>query len=319
MMGLAAAARDDRQAAHHSRVRSSRRRSRSPDPCCRVRGVARGRSRRREGRKQLRELRGRIAALQKRLVRRRGIKNRGRRRAAGLRARDLRRQPRAARTRRRSSASWTQRLASVRAESGACRSATLEVQQALLARAALPALTSAPSPAPLKLLLNREDPNQIARRSRITSPHLSRARAAVISDLRGNLERLEASSRARRQKQSARELAAIVAEQQAQRKRLEREKSARSKTAGQGFARDHSSGAGDRTLKRDEDRLARQAGRALSRAGRARERPGPAVAQRARCPSGRPGRRRRSPLCKGPANSCRCAGNSATASAARAR
>jgi septal ring factor EnvC (AmiA/AmiB activator) len=85
--------------------------------------------------------------------------------------------------------------------------------------------------------------------------HISRARAAVISDLRGNLARLKELGR--EAEESARELAAIVAEQQLQRGRLQREKSARSTTLAKVSREIQQRRREIGTLKRDEDRLAR--------------------------------------------------------------
>ncbi len=131
--------------------------------------------------------------------------------------------------------------------------ADIELQQTRLARLLYQQYIGA-QPDALKLLLNREDPNRIARELHYLT-HLSRARAELIRSLRTNLERLNELTRVG-QRQRA-ELAAIHSEQQAQRKRLENEKRAR-KTV---LLRVSRQIEGQRreisTLKRDENRLAK--------------------------------------------------------------
>ncbi|HET9700364.1 MAG TPA: peptidoglycan DD-metalloendopeptidase family protein [Burkholderiales bacterium] len=73
----------------------------------------------------------------------------------------------------------------------------------------------------LRLLLNGEDPNQVARDFHYFG-YISRERARWLRSLRENLERLEDNSR--RTREEAADLAAIRAEQAAQRERLQREK-----------------------------------------------------------------------------------------------
>ncbi|MEK7877008.1 MAG: peptidase M23, partial [Pseudomonadota bacterium] len=101
--------------------------------------------------------------------------------------------------------------------------ADIDGQQARLARLLYQQYIGV-QPDALKLLLNRDDPNRIARELHYLT-HLSRARAELIRSLRSNLGRLNELEGATRQ-QSA-ELAAIDAERQAQRKRLEAEKRTR--------------------------------------------------------------------------------------------
>jgi murein hydrolase activator len=201
--------------------------------------------------KELRDLRGRISALQKSLAdaeesrseavdalkeSERAISD------ANRELRDLAAQAR----------ELNARLTEVRAESGSGQRA-LANQQALLARVLYHNYVGGRS-APLKLLLNREDPNQIARQLHYLI-YVSRARAAVISGLRGNLEHLK--DLANETADKARELAAITAEQQQQHQRLERENAARGATLTR-ISREitlqrREIGA----LKRNEDRLAR--------------------------------------------------------------
>ena len=132
-------------------------------------------------------------------------------------------------------------------------SAEIESQQQQLARLLYQQYIGA-KPDVIKLLLNREDPNQIARELHYLT-HLSRARAELIRDLRANLGRLTDLTRATRQ-QSA-ELAAIHAEQETQRKRLEVERRARQGVLVKVSRQIEKQRREISTLKRDENRLAR--------------------------------------------------------------
>ena len=132
-------------------------------------------------------------------------------------------------------------------------SADIEVQQARLARLLYQQYAGA-QPDALKLLLNREDPNRIARELYYLT-HLSRARADLISGLRSNLGRLTDLTRAT-QEQSA-ELAAIHAEQQTLRERLETDKRARKDVLVKVSRQIEKQRREISTLKRDENRLAR--------------------------------------------------------------
>jgi septal ring factor EnvC (AmiA/AmiB activator) len=165
------------------------------------------------------------------------------------------------------------RLAAVRAESELGQRA-LKEQQALLARLIYHRYVGGQAE-PLKLLLNREDPNQIARQMHYLT-YVSRARAGVISGLRGNLAHLK--DLARETEQKASELAAIAAEQQVQRRRLEQEKAARSATLTR-ISRDITQRRREMgTLKRDENRLARlveSLSRLVAREPRPAARPAP--------------------------------------------
>lgn len=143
-------------------------------------------------------------------------------------------------------------------------SGDIELQQTGLARLLYQQHTGA-QPDVLKLLLNGEDPNQIARELYYLT-YLARARADLIRDLRVNLGRLDELASATRQQSS--ELAAVHAEQQAQRQRLEREKQARKEVLTRVSRQIDKQRREISTLKRDENRLARlveQIGRLLSR------------------------------------------------------
>ena len=131
--------------------------------------------------------------------------------------------------------------------------ADIEVQQARLARLLYQQYAGG-QPDALKLLLNREDPNRIARELYYLT-HLSRARADLISGLRSNLGRLTDLTRAT-QEQSA-ELAAIHAEQQTLRERLETDKRARKDVLVKVSRQIEKQRREISTLKRDENRLAK--------------------------------------------------------------
>ena len=175
----------------------------------------------REKERELRELRGRIEALQKRLAAAEESKSeaadalRESERAISEANRELRELGSQAREHNR-------RLAELNAET-LQRERALRAQQAALADLLYRHYLGGQAE-PLRLLLNREDPGQIARRLHYFG-YISRARADLIGELRAGLARLneltqEAESRAA-------ELSAVTAEQRAQRARLEREKRAR--------------------------------------------------------------------------------------------
>lgn len=201
--------------------------------------------------KELRELRGRIEALQKRLADAEGSKSEA---ADALREseRGISEANRALRELGAQSKEINQELATLGAESRRNEDA-LKAQQLLLARLLYQHYLGGQT-APLKLLLNREDPNEIARRLHYFG-YISRARAGLIADLRAGLAKLrELSLEAQRK---AAELAAVAAETQAQRGLLEREKRARNKVLAS-ISRDIQRQRREiGTMKRDENRLAR--------------------------------------------------------------
>ena len=129
----------------------------------------------------------------------------------------------------------------------------LETQRARLARLLYEQYTGS-QPDALKLLLSRDDPGRIARDLHYLT-YLARARAEVISNLRADLNRLSGLTQETRQ-QSA-ELAAINAAQQAQRKKLEAEKTARKAVLLKVSRQIEQQRREISTLKRDETRLAR--------------------------------------------------------------
>ncbi len=201
--------------------------------------------------KELRELRGRIEALQKRLADAEGSKSEA---ADALRAseRGISEANRALRELGAQSREINQELAALGAESQRNEDA-LKAQQLLLARLLYQHYLGGQTE-PLKLLLNREDPNEIARRLHYFG-YISRARAGLIADLRAGLAKLRELSQEAQRK--AAELAAVAAETQAQRGLLEREKRARNKVLA-GISRDIQRQRREiGTMKRDENRLAR--------------------------------------------------------------
>jgi septal ring factor EnvC (AmiA/AmiB activator) len=109
-------------------------------------------------------------------------------------------------------------------------------------------------PDTFKLLLNREDPNQIARNLYYLA-HLSRARAELISGLRANLGRLNGLTRTMQQQRD--EIKTIHAEQQAQRKHLESQNRTRREVLVKVSRQIEKQRREISTLKRDETRLAR--------------------------------------------------------------
>lgn len=76
----------------------------------------------------------------------------------------------------------------------------------------------------LKLLLNNDDPNQVARELRYYE-YIARDRAATLKSLRGSLAKLQAVTDQARRKSD--EIAAMRAEEQSQRRDLERDKRTR--------------------------------------------------------------------------------------------
>jgi septal ring factor EnvC (AmiA/AmiB activator) len=106
----------------------------------------------------------------------------------------------------------------------------------------------------LRLLLNGEDPNQVARDFHYFG-YISRERARWLRSLRENLERLEDNSR--RAREEAEALGAIRAEQAAQRERLQREKLERRRVLTQVSRQVEQQRKQIGKLQRDEKRLAR--------------------------------------------------------------
>lgn len=117
----------------------------------------------------------------------------------------------------------------------------------------------------LRLLLNQQDPNQIARELHYYG-YISRARAQGIKTLRLNLGQLDTLTLESREKSA--EIAAIQAEQAAQKKHLEREKAEHKKLLTRISSQVDKQRREISKLKRDETRLSRlveKIGKLLSR------------------------------------------------------
>ncbi|OGA46339.1 MAG: peptidase M23 [Betaproteobacteria bacterium RIFCSPLOWO2_12_FULL_62_13] len=215
-----------------------------------------------EAKYELRDLRGKIEALQKRLA---GTEDSRSEAADALKEteRAISDANRGLRELAHQSRDANQRLAELRAESRRAEE-TLGRQQALLARVLYQHYLGG-EVGPLRLLLNREDPNRIARQLHYFG-YISRARADLIGELRVNLARLK--ELAHETERKAIELAAIAAEQTAQKRRLDREKGARGRLLASIARAIQRQRREIGTLKRDETRLARlveQLGRIVAR------------------------------------------------------
>ncbi len=201
--------------------------------------------------KELRELRARIEALQKNLADAEESKSEA---ADALREseRAISDTNRALRELGAQSREINQQLAELGAESRR-REDALKAQQERLTRLLYQYYLGGQSE-PLKLLLNREDPHEIARRLHYFS-YISRARGRLIVDLRDSLAQLRQLAQDTQQKAS--ELATVTAESRALRGRLEREKRAHSRVLTR-ISRDIQRQRREiGTLKRNEGRLTR--------------------------------------------------------------
>jgi len=128
----------------------------------------------------------------------------------------------------------------------------------------------------VKLVLNREDPNEIARQLHYLG-YVSRARAELLASLRYNLANLEKLAGDTRDKSA--ELRALQNEEASQKRRLEKEKGERQHV----YTRVSSEIAQSRkqlsTLKRDEERLTRLIERLAKEV--ARKKPGKRITNQA--------------------------------------
>jgi len=128
----------------------------------------------------------------------------------------------------------------------------------------------------VKLVLNREDPNEIARQLHYLG-YVSRARAELLASLRYNLANLEKLADETRDKSA--ELRALQNEEASQKRRLENEKAERQHV----YSRVSSEIAQSRkqlsTLKRDEERLTRLIERLAKEV--ARKKPGKRITNQA--------------------------------------
>lgn len=174
-----------------------------------------------EAQDELRELRGRISAMQKKLAAAEEIKSeasdalRESERAISEANRELRE---LARQSRESGA----KLAELR-KSARDTEARLRAQQEALGRMLRRQYLQG-EPDALRLLLAREDPNDTARRMKYLG-YVARERARLVEGLRANLAELERLGRDIAEEAAA--ITRIAAEQEAQKKRLQQEKRAR--------------------------------------------------------------------------------------------
>jgi len=201
--------------------------------------------------KELRELRSRIEALRQSLTDAEGSKSEA---VDALKEseRAISEANRALRELNGQSREINQQLSGLNAETRK-REEALKAQQTLLASLLYQHYLGGPSE-PVKVLLNQEDPHQIARRLHYLG-YISRARAKLIADLRAGLTRVQ-QLRLETQQQAA-QLAKVTAQQRTQRQRLEREKRARGQVLAK-ISRDIERQRREiGTLKRDETRLAR--------------------------------------------------------------
>jgi len=221
---------------------------------------------------ELNELRGRIEALQKQLVQSEGSRTEA---ADALRESE------------RAISSTNRRLFDLGSQQKLVRAqlAQLEAQRAeldqnvkqqrsLLARQ-LYQRYLAGEPEPLRLLLDRQDPNDLARQMHYLG-YVYRARARTIEHLRQDMARLEELARRSTERNQA--LAALQAEQTQQRRELEEQKRERATVLAKVSAEvDRQRKEIDR-LKRDEQRLTRlvqQLAKELAKKKAARREPKP--------------------------------------------
>ncbi|MGH8677826.1 MAG: murein hydrolase activator EnvC family protein [Burkholderiales bacterium] len=107
-------------------------------------------------------------------------------------------------------------------------------------------------PESLRLMLNRQDPNEIARQLRYLG-YISRARAELIASLRDNLDSLNSLTKAARNKGA--DLRALESEEAKAKHRLEQEKLERSAVLAQTSSEISKQRNEISTLKRNEQRL----------------------------------------------------------------
>jgi len=200
---------------------------------------------------ELSQLRGRIEAMQKRLAAAEGARSEA---ADGLRdsERAISESNRSLRDLAAKQRAIQARLIDLQQQETRAGN-DIESQQRLLARQLYQQYIGN-QPDAVKLLLNREDPNRIARDLHYLT-YLARMRAEQIRSLRASIRQLDDLEAETKQQSEA--LAAVQTEQQAQREKIEHEKQTRrdvlQKVARQIESQRHEISK----LKRDEQRLAR--------------------------------------------------------------
>jgi septal ring factor EnvC (AmiA/AmiB activator) len=211
---------------------------------------------------ELRELRGRIEALQRQLAANEA--------SMGEAADALKESERAisdANRALRELAQQSDRAQRHLSELGAAATATeatLQTQQVLLSKLLYQQYLGSKAD-PLRLMLSAEDPNRTARHLHYLG-YVSRARLSLIQEVQDNLTRIQRFAQAAEQR--AQELAIIAAEQAAQSRRLEAEKRVRTQVLGRLSQVIQRQRREIGTLRRDETRLTRliqQLGRIVAR------------------------------------------------------
>lgn len=131
----------------------------------------------------------------------------------------------------------------------------------------------------IKLVLNREDPNEIARQLHYLG-YVSRARAELLASLRDNLSQLDKLTGATRRKST--ELRSLQDEEARQKQRLEQEQAERQRVYAEVSSDILKSRKQLSTLKKDEERLTALMERlAKEAAARAKKKPGKRLANKA--------------------------------------
>jgi len=148
-----------------------------------------------------------------------------------------------------------------------------QMQQALLAKLVYQQYLSG-QPEPLRLLLNRRDPDEIARQMYYLG-YVTRARADLIATVRRDLADMERLSRELDSKTT--ELSRLRAQQSDEKRQLERERESRAKVFEQVSHQIDMQRREIGTLKRNEERLARLVERLARELARAPPRESPRV------------------------------------------
>ncbi len=130
----------------------------------------------------------------------------------------------------------------------------------------------------IKLVLNGEDPNEIARQLHYLS-YVARARAELLASLRENLDNLDKLTGETRRKSS--ELHTLQSEETLQMHRLEKEKAERQRVYAKVSDDIDKSRKQLSTLKRDEERLSQLIERLAREAARKNKKPGKRIANQA--------------------------------------
>jgi septal ring factor EnvC (AmiA/AmiB activator) len=200
---------------------------------------------------QLEELRGRIERLQRQLAESEGSRTEA---ADALRASeraisDANRRLFHLTERSRDGKAVMARLQTQRARA----EESAQTQQALLARLVYQQYLSG-QPEPLRLLLNRQDPDEMARQMYYLG-YVTRARADLLATLRRDLSDIERLSREVQDKTT--ELGRLRIEQSAEKRQLERERESRAKLYERVSSQIEYQRKEIGTLKRNEERLAR--------------------------------------------------------------